>query len=791
MTYRFQTAFVLLPLMTAFMVSPARAIDTAEDAQRIFARVSSSVVTIRTFDVKGNPEGQGSGVVIGPGLVASNCHVVEDAASIRVTAGQGEMRAEWTRRSPGIDLCLLKVEGLQAAPLPLRSSNSLKVGEPAYAVGNPLGFGLAASQGLITSIRQDKPFPLILATAAQSPGSSGGGLFDAEGRLIGITTAVMGSGQNLNLILAADALTALVEKGVPRPPVTPVPAPERRWSDELQVLARSRNWPALENLAFEWHRLQPFLKDPLMSMALAQYELKRFTEAETTSRKVIALDENNAPAWSNLAEVLEALGRSAEAERALQQAEGLRPILTAPNTLRAQWYKKRGKPEAALAQIKEAIRKEPGSSFPWSVLGEIEESLGHKAEARHAFSVSLRLQSSDAETRRQLAKTANTGNAANGAADPTVVTGALNESEGLAQLEIGLSDLKLGRLVQAEDAIRKAVLLAPNSSRAWNGLGTVFSKTRRYGEAEQAYTKAIALDTSSLEALTNRASLRSRSQTNLVLALEDSNKAVALFPESDIAWRGYALINLELRDYARANAGFAKLDGLTKLDVGDLASWGDSLIGAGQLDAAQKILEKAETIDPKLVRTLLAMGKLVGRKGDIESALKYENRVLELEPANALAWSGKGYALMKLNRLPEAVDALETAVRLDPESSNPWINLGEAQMRKNNFGRAIVALEKAVALSPGAMDARLYLAQSYLNARMPLKSREQAQKLLDQQPQSVPGLGLITAAYVLEGNETAAATAYMKLRAVAPAIARVLRERAIADGLPAARLFIE
>lgn len=786
MTYRFPTAVALM----TFMATPAWAIDAVDEAQRIFAKVSPSVVTIKTFDAKGSPEGQGSGVVVGPGLVASNCHVVEDAASIRVTARQGEMSAEWSRKFPGLDLCLLKVEGLQAAPLPLRPSNSLKVGEPAYAVGNPLGFGLAASQGLITSLRQDKPYPLILATAAQSPGSSGGGLFDAEGRLIGITTAVMGSGQNLNLILAADALTALMEKGVPRPPVTPVPAPERRWMDEVKAVGQSGNWLALEKLALEWNQSQPLSAWPLVTMGTAQFQLKRFAEAETSLRKAITLDENNATAWSSLAEVLEALGRSAESERALQQAGGLQPASARPNVVRAYWYKKQGKTEAALAQIKEAIRKDPGISLSWSFLGGIEDGLGHKAEARHAFSIALRLESSDAEMRRQLAKTADPRNTANGAGGLNAITDVSNETESRAQLEIGLSDMKLGRLAQAEDAIRKAVLLAPNSSRAWNGLGTVFFKTRRYGEAEQAYTKAIALDTSSLEALTNRASVR-RAQTKLVLALEDANKAVALFPASDIAWRGYALINLELRDYASANSAFAKLDGLTKLDVDDLASWGDSLIGAGQLDAAEKILRKAESIDPKLARTLLAMGKLLGQKGDIEGALKYQNRVLELEPSNAVGWSGKGYALMKLNRLPEAADAMETAVRLDPALSNSWINLGEAQMRKKNFGRAIEALEKAIILTPNAMDARFYLAQSYLNARMPLKSREQAQKLLDQQPQSVPGLGLVTAAYLLEGNETAAATSYMKLKAVAPSVARVLRERAIADGLPGARLLLE
>lgn len=562
--------------------------------------------------------------------------------------------------------------------------------------------------------------------------------------------------------------------------------------DEARPLARARNWPALEKLALDWNRSQPLSAQPLASLRMAQFGLKRLAEAEGSLRKAVALDEHLAVTWLTLAEVLEALGQSVEAERALQQAEGLRPLESGPNITRALWRKRQGKPDAALLQMKETLRKFPGTSSAWSLLGEIEDTLGHKTEARHAFSVAVRLQNSDAEMRREFAKTVNTGDASNGTTESKPATDASKESEGLAQLEIGLSDMRLGRLAQAEDAIRKAILLAPKSARALSALGSVFLTTNRYPEAEEAYTKAMNLDTRDPELLAQRAnSRRGRGQNKLALALEDANNAAALFPESSFAWGVYATINLDLRDYARANAGFAKMDGLRRMDAGFLASWGSSLIASDQLDAAQKVLEKAEAMDPKLVRTMLSMGKLLGQKGDIEGVFKYQNQVLELEPSNAVAWSGKGYALMKLNRLPEAVDALETAVRLDPESSNSWINLGEAQMRKKNFGRAIVALEKAVALSPGAMDARLYLAQSYLTARMPLKSREQAQKLLDQQPQSVPGLGLVTAAYLLEGNESAAATSYIKLKAVAPSVAGVLRERAIADGLPGARLFLE
>lgn len=774
-------SFITTLMLIVVNAAPAWATDAADETQRIFTKVSGSVVTIQTYDDKGNPEAQGSGVVIGAGLVASNCHVVEDAASIRLNSAQGEVKAEWSSRSPGLDLCLLKVAGLQAPPLPLRPSNSLKVGEPVYAVGNPLGFGLAVSKGLITVVRQAEPYPLILATAALSPGSSGGGLFDADGRLIGITTAVMGNGQNVNMILAADGLHALIEKGLPRPPIPLVPLPERRWSEEADVLQQSGNWPALEKFALDWSQRQPLSAWPLVSIGTAQYELKRYAEAETSLRKAIALDQHNAVVWLNLASVLESLAQPDEAERALQQAERLMPSYAEPSRRRAEWYKKHGKPAAALLQITESIRKHPGRSYVWGLLGEIESSLGHKDEALHAFSIASRLRSADAKVQRRPVSSSVPSNG---------MTEKAKKEESRAQLVTGLHNMQLGQLAQAEDAIRKAIAIAPDSSEAWNGLGSVFLKTTRYAEAEQAYTKALTLDVNNLDPLINRAMARN-ALNKLDLALEDASSAITRVPQSESAWRGYALINLELRDYTRANAGFAKMDELSKMDADNLVSWGDGLIGAGQLDAAQKVLQKAEALDPKLTRTFLAMAKLLGRKGDTEGALKYENQVLDLEPTNVHAWSGKGYALMKLNKLPEAIDALETAVRLDPELSSAWINLGEVQMHKKNFGRAIQALEKAIVLAPAAMDAHLYLAQSYLSVRLPLKSREHAQKLLDKQPEFVPALGLLTITYLMEGNETAAVAPYMKLKALAPSSARSVRERAIAGGLAGAKNLLE
>ena len=92
---------------------------------------------------------------------------------------------------------------LSARPANLGRSLKLKVGERVYAVGSPKGLELSLSEGIVSQLRGGPP-PIIQTTAAVSPGSSGGGLFNAEGELVGITTFQMEEGQNLNFALPVE-----------------------------------------------------------------------------------------------------------------------------------------------------------------------------------------------------------------------------------------------------------------------------------------------------------------------------------------------------------------------------------------------------------------------------------------------------------------------------------------------------------------------------------------------------------------------------------------------------------
>jgi S1-C subfamily serine protease len=201
-------------LLLASQATPAgaqqEAIPTAAEVYRL---VSPSVVMIEAQV----PDGfvQGSGVVVGDGQIVTNNHVVEASRGfLLVRQGKRTWRAEIDRTDKAYDLALLSVVlrrterfGLPLARL--RKVGSLDIGEKTYAIGAPQGIEQTLSDGLVSGLPTDGKATLVQTTAAISRGSSGGGLFDSRGHLIGITTVYLKEAQNLNFAIPADKVEAL------------------------------------------------------------------------------------------------------------------------------------------------------------------------------------------------------------------------------------------------------------------------------------------------------------------------------------------------------------------------------------------------------------------------------------------------------------------------------------------------------------------------------------------------------------------------------------------------------
>ena len=191
--------------------------EKTKTAGEVYKKNIGGVVAVET---KGGR--QGSGVVVGDNEVVTNCHVIDDGTPVVVLQREdGESRAvnDFPARiiaASSRDLCLLKTDGLSVPAVEIGKSKSLGVGDPAYAIGHPSRIYGTMSGGIVSQIH---PNPIgvgewaggeIQTTAAISGGSSGGGLFDGEGRLVGITYRSLTPG--LHMALPAELVKHLRQR---------------------------------------------------------------------------------------------------------------------------------------------------------------------------------------------------------------------------------------------------------------------------------------------------------------------------------------------------------------------------------------------------------------------------------------------------------------------------------------------------------------------------------------------------------------------------------------------------
>jgi len=191
-----------IPPAPTLTVPPTNAPPTFGDdvsMASVAAQVAPSTVTVQIGSFFA--EGSGSGVVYGTdGYIITNNHVIEVGGNISVVFVDGaEFPAQVVGSDPVTDIGVLLVERADLTPITIGSSDSLSIGEPTVAVGNPLGLvgGPTVTSGIVSALNRSLDIPggqilygLVQTDAPIAPGSSGGALVDASGQLVGVTTAI-------------------------------------------------------------------------------------------------------------------------------------------------------------------------------------------------------------------------------------------------------------------------------------------------------------------------------------------------------------------------------------------------------------------------------------------------------------------------------------------------------------------------------------------------------------------------------------------------------------------------
>ncbi|MBS0016569.1 MAG: trypsin-like peptidase domain-containing protein [Arthrospira sp. SH-MAG29] len=186
-------ASAISPITPPEPSSPIIALDLEEQTNiRVYEKASPAVVSIDT------EKANGSGAIItDDGMVLTNAHVVSQGGQVEVTLADGrKMVADVVAYGEnGLDLALLKIRNARNLPtIPIARPGSVRVGQRAFAIGNPFGqFQNTFTVGIVSRIDLERN--LIQTDAAINPGNSGGPLLNSQGELIGVNTAIFTRGR--------------------------------------------------------------------------------------------------------------------------------------------------------------------------------------------------------------------------------------------------------------------------------------------------------------------------------------------------------------------------------------------------------------------------------------------------------------------------------------------------------------------------------------------------------------------------------------------------------------------
>ena len=204
-------------------VSALGLLDRELTARQVADRHAAAVFCLDKYDTQeeideGTPSGNASGFFISAdGLAVTNYHSIEGAIHVTATLSTGETypvgSVVWY--DPGIDLAVLRISLTSTdgkttsafAYLELAGTTDIRAGDTVYALGNPLGLGLAVSSGIISATARDADrytLPCVMSTADISQGSSGGALLNIYGHVIAVTSGAYIYGNNMYLAVPAD-----------------------------------------------------------------------------------------------------------------------------------------------------------------------------------------------------------------------------------------------------------------------------------------------------------------------------------------------------------------------------------------------------------------------------------------------------------------------------------------------------------------------------------------------------------------------------------------------------------
>ena len=426
----------------------------AKTASQVFQLNSPRVVVVLTY-AAGKVVELGSGVKLPNGSVATNCHVLKEGTVFRVRYRGVLYAARMDKSDWDRDVCSLDVPGLPAPPVVLGSTRTLQVGAEVYAIGTPEGLQRTLTEGIVSGLRPVGG-SYIQTTAAISPGSSGGGLFDDQGRLLGLTSFYMSEGQQLNFALPVEWIEALPLHSTAR---AASGTSEVQWITQAAALENHKDWQGLQALAKRWIKAQPRTAGGWLELGEADYSLGQYAQAINAYRQGMQINPQYYTAWNNLGLSYDHAGQHAQAVDAFRQALQINPQDARAWSNLGLSYDGAGQHAQAIDAFRQALQINPQDADAWNNLGVAYVAAGQYAQAIDDYRQALQI----------------------------------NPQEAQAWNNLGMAYGELGQKSQAIAAFRQALQINPQYAKAWTRLAVTYAALGQYAQAIDAYRQGLQI----------------------------------------------------------------------------------------------------------------------------------------------------------------------------------------------------------------------------------------------------------------------------------------------------------
>jgi tetratricopeptide (TPR) repeat protein len=461
----------------------------AKTASQVFEAVSPSIVIILTLDTNGDTKGFGSGVVLEEGVVATNYHVIREAWKIQVIHQGNEYPATLQKFDWDRDVCTLSVSGFKAPTVVIGDTNQLKIGAQVYAIGAPQGLDLTLTEGIVSSLRKVKGGHYIQTTAAISPGSSGGGLFDEQGRLLGLTSFYIAESQSLNFAVPIEWIEDLPKQHIAETKET---ESSLDWINKALLLEKNEDWPALVHHSLCWIKAKP--EEPIAwSWLGTAYERNgQNDKAIEAYRHALRIAPEDAINWSLLGHAY-GIKEKDKAIEAFQQALRINPEDALNWKCLGLYYGLNGQEAKSIEAYIHALGINPDDADGWYYLGNAYVKSEQNDKAIGAFLQSLRIKSDNAEAWNKLGDSYLYQRKHGKAIEAYQEGLRINPEDAGIWSSLAAAYHASEQITKSIEASEQALRIKPEEAFYWYNLGIVYSESGQINKAIEAYQQALRI----------------------------------------------------------------------------------------------------------------------------------------------------------------------------------------------------------------------------------------------------------------------------------------------------------